>query len=292
MLEAELNTEITDDDDFDGMVADLGVDSGETDEDSVEEQPETDEPTGEGEDTDEEPKIKVGDKEYTPSQILEFEKGYMRQADYTKKTQDIAAARREIEQAMQKQVLDDFYNKPKPKVQPTPDGNKELTDEDLALMEPETRRVYEVAKATEARLAVIEAEAWERKRAEHDAYLTNTMDGFYKKLIDSGMDPTEADTTAAEVSRTVRTEKLPYSPKSFERVFNSNKTVDVEAIRKSAREEALAEYKRQKAEDATAGLAGASANDAPTVDIIPADLDRDDPDTLIRMMAQDIGRMD
>lgn len=283
MTEADENIEITDD--FDSMVADLDVESGETDEDSDEEQPETAEPKGD----DEEPKIKVGDKEYTPSQILEFEKGYMRQADYTKKTQDIAAARREVEELAQKQVLDDFYNKAKPKVVAPVNGNTALTEDDLALMEPETRRVYELANATRAEVEALKADAWERKRVEHDAYLTNTMDGFYNKLIADGMDPTEADTTAAEVSRTVRTEKLPYSPKSFERVFNSDKKVDVEAIRKSAREEALAEYKRMKAEDATAGLAGGSANDAPTIDIVPADLERTDPEALTRLMALDGG---
>lgn len=35
-------------------------------------------------------KVKFGGKEYTPSQFKEWQSGYMRQQDYTKKTQDVA----------------------------------------------------------------------------------------------------------------------------------------------------------------------------------------------------------
>lgn len=44
--------------------------------------------------------IKIGEKEYTPEQIAEFEKGYMRNDDYTRKTQALAKERREARQAL------------------------------------------------------------------------------------------------------------------------------------------------------------------------------------------------
>ncbi len=41
--------------------------------------------------------FKVGDKEYTPEQIAEMEKGFMMQKDYTVKTQSLAEERRQLE---------------------------------------------------------------------------------------------------------------------------------------------------------------------------------------------------
>lgn len=64
------------------------------------------------EETTEEPaKIKVGDEEYTPEEILEFKKGYMRQSDYTRKTQELAEERKRLPS---KPKDDDDAPKPKP----------------------------------------------------------------------------------------------------------------------------------------------------------------------------------
>ena len=94
---------------------------------------------------DDDPKFMLGDKEYTVSQIAELEKGNMRQDDYTKKTQEVATARREIEEYANKQALADYY-KSNPQAQPTAaqSTGAAITDDDLALMEPEVRRLYEV----------------------------------------------------------------------------------------------------------------------------------------------------
>lgn len=49
----------------------------------------------------EETKINIDGEEFTLEQIKEFRQGYMRQSDYTKKTQSIASQRKEAEQALE-----------------------------------------------------------------------------------------------------------------------------------------------------------------------------------------------
>lgn len=55
----------------------------------VEQTQQTEEPTND--------KIKIGDEEFTLEQIKEFRQGYLRQSDYTKKTQELADMRKELE---------------------------------------------------------------------------------------------------------------------------------------------------------------------------------------------------
>lgn len=46
-------------------------------------------------------KISIGDEEYTLDEINEFKQGYLRQSDYTKKTQELARQREEYENAIE-----------------------------------------------------------------------------------------------------------------------------------------------------------------------------------------------
>lgn len=288
MTEADVNIETTDD--IEAMAADLDAESGVTDdEESTEEEPTSDEAI---EEVGDEVKIKVGDKEFTATEILEFQQGYMRQDDYTKKTQEVATARREIEEAMQKQVVDDYYNQARPQPTAAPDGNVAITDDDLALMEPEVRRVYEVSKANAEKLAAIEAhnnaieaQNFEREKAEQGRYLNNMLNGVYEQFKADGMSEADAGNAAADVFKTIRVEKLGYTQEAIDRVLASNKTIDVDAIRK----ETLAEYRAEKEKDATAGLAGASANDAPITEMTPVEMDEKDPEKLLRSMADSLG---
>ena len=282
------------------MAKDLGGIEDDAHEDSDKEQPEGAEPGSE-----DVAKIKVGDKEFTAEQILEFEKGYMRQEDYTKKTQDVATARREIEDTIQRQTLNEFYgfnaDKQPDKVQTDlediKDGSYVPTAEDLALMEPETRKVYQFAASVKAQsddqkkiLDSLQLQSEQRYMAEQYNERNSLMNGVYDKFVAGGMDTAAADVATADVFKTIRLEKLPYNQKTVQRVLDSNSTntVDIEAIQRKAKEEAVAEYKAEKAKDATAGMAGASSSGSASNDITMDSFSDMSEDEQSRLMALEL----
>lgn len=90
-----------------------------------------------GETTPEEPTqtIKLGDKEVSLKEIEEWERGYLRQSDYTRKTQELANERRKLEEArsLQEQIT------------ANPQLAKQLADEhNITSLDPAQQRVVEL----------------------------------------------------------------------------------------------------------------------------------------------------
>lgn len=63
--------------------------------------PEGAEDTGEAGDSQQEPTVEIGGKQYKLSEVAEWQKGYMRQSDYTQKTQGLAQQRQQMDELRQ-----------------------------------------------------------------------------------------------------------------------------------------------------------------------------------------------
>lgn len=79
--------------------------------------------------------IKLGEKEVSLKEIEEWERGYLRQSDYTKKTQELSAERRKLEEARSLQE----------KITSNPELAKQLAEEhNITSLDPQQQRVVEL----------------------------------------------------------------------------------------------------------------------------------------------------
>lgn len=212
--------------------------------------------------------------------IDELKKGYMQESDYTRGKQELARMREEAE-AM-KAAVDRFYETPAaPEWTPQPPqggeqpGLPEFTT-------PFEKELWDKNQQTEQKVEAI-LEYQKRQATEGRVREVNqTLDGFISAH------PELDESQVVEISRTVRTKGMQYSPESFELVRAAVASPDAESIKAAAVAEYIEQQKRVKAKgDAAAlepGTAPAHAEAPPNI----ADMPQEQIDAL---MAEEFRQM-
>ena len=174
----------------------------------------------------------VDGEQVTLEQVRQWKTGGMLKADYTRKTQELAEARRGLEEEAQRRWVDDFYNtseQPKAVVDKAKDittGDIEISAEEMAMLDPITRDTYKLAQANRKMLEAYESDKHERQRADTNKYITSTFDGFVAKIEkETGMKHEEAGNLAANISaktrQLVKQGKVAYCPEALDMVYLS-----------------------------------------------------------------------
>ena len=220
--------------------------------------------------------------------LEELQKGYMRQADYTKKTQEVAGWRKELERREQERLVEEFMGLNQKPV-PAQDNRAALSPEDEAEMDPATRKAYEAAMEAKNAVEALKSEALRREKAERAGSMMQALDTFSARLMERGMTREAAEDKTAEIAAQTRAKNLPYNVDSFEILYNG--TRDIEAEAEAIAKQKFEAYLAEKAKDAEAGLSGAGAFAPPTGQrkVNAAQLLREDPDALDRMIADSLG---
>ena len=258
MTEAEKTAAETDEQSLEDFVAsmddeqDSEADLGET---PAEEQPA--EPEAEPEQT-----FEVNGEQVPISELIG---GYMKGADYTQKTQELAIKREEAETI--KAAVDRFYETPAaPEWQPDLPGPKLPAGEPTSPPEFATdfeRKLYEEGQKTQQAVATLQAENKQRKLGDALQATDNTLYGYK----DSHSDLT--DEQIVQISQTVRQKGYPYTQESFDMVRKATMSPSTDDIRKQAVLDYIEEQKVEKARSEAAALepGGAPATSEPPPDI-------------------------
>jgi len=238
--------------------------------------------------TETEPTYDVNGKKLTVKELIA---GNMMREDYTRKTQEAAEMRREAEAMHQKRILDDMFREAPGRAEAEAHlaAQGDLTPDEVALLDPVSKKAYDVAVEARSRVEAMENRAIQREKYEQGQSMMRSLDDFRDILVKQhGMDPLEAENRTAEVAATARKEGLPYNVKGFQLIFNASRDVNAEAERIA--KQRFDEYLAQKAKDATAGLAGGTAGafDPGAQKINPWKLEQEDPEALNRAMADDL----
>jgi hypothetical protein len=162
---------------------------------------------GGDEETTEEPvKIKVGDEEYTPEEILEFKKGYMRQSDYTRKTQELAEERKRLSSKSTKDDDDEDATKSKPN-KDVEDLRLEMTlNRELDAIDKDDREVMgmkrcDIFKTFEEDIKEISSNQKVYPKAALDIFVANNLDKI-KSTAEKNSKKHGADKTRREDAQT------------------------------------------------------------------------------------------
>jgi len=210
--------------------------------------------------------------------IDELTKGYLRQQDYTKKTQEVARAREEAESI--KAALERFYSEPAaPEWQPERGQPQPSEQGDIPEFATEAeRRLWEKTQMLEKQTAEL-TQSYKRKQAQEQMQaIERTFDGFVEAH------PDMPEQQIIEISRTVRERGLPYTPASFDLVSRAIAQPSIEEVRKAA----VAEYiERQKVEKRKAEEAALEPGNAPAHDEPPPDIRKLPQETIDALMAQE-----
>ncbi len=208
--------------------------------------------------TDETPVEQLAEPEAEPEQMFdvngeqvpvsELIGGYMKGADYTQKTQEIAQTREEI--AAQRDALQRFYDTDAtPEWEPTPPVVAPDRDGNMPEFVTDTERMlYEQNQKHEAQIQALTSDSQKRKQQEVFKSVDNTLFGFK----DAHPDLPEAE--IVQISQFVRQKGMPYTPESFDLVHKAQSSPSVDDIKAQARAEYDAELKANKAKSEQAAL--------------------------------------
>ena len=153
--------------------------------------------------------------------LEELQRGYLRQSDYTRKTQQLANEKREIEQAL------DFYKK----VQENPSLSQQLADQyQIPNLDPNQARITELEQRYNDLLLQTEVEKLQNKYEDFDA--REVLQLAYDKRIES----LEDAYLLAKASK----------PKSQETTTQEPQTLDVDAIKEQLRQELRQELELER----------------------------------------------
>jgi len=182
--------------------------------------------------------------------VSELIGGYMKGADYTQKTQELATKREEAESM--RATLERFYETPAvPEWQPQPPKGGLPSGEPTSLPEFATdaeRQLFEKQQQTEQALSALQAESKQRQYREALQDVDKTFFGFK----DSNPDLT--DEQLVHISQTVRTRGYPYTQDSFDMVRKATMAPSADDIKKQAVADYIAEQKANKAKSEQAAL--------------------------------------
>jgi len=241
----------------------------------VEEQPTEDE-------QEQEQMVEVAGEMVPISQVVS---GYMKNADYTQKTQALARDREQVE-AM-RQALDNFYAqdtppefRPQPPTQQYQRAQQQAEMPDFAT--PLEQQLWEQNQRTQQTLA--ELQQWKNNLTKQEVMrsVDNTLYGF------KDAHPDLSEEQVVEISRTVRSRGLPYTKDSFDLVHKATSAPSPEELRRQFIAEYEAEQKRLKKQQNAAAL---EPGNVPAGEEAPLDI-RSLPDEKIdALMAEDFRSM-
>ena len=174
--------------------------------------------------------------------VDELKAGYMRQADYSKKTQAHSVNVAEFEKRQQQVVLDDFYRVSDPtNAQPVAQASAEATE----YLTDNERRMDEQIKANQTVLQGIQANEKRNEQLRWNKHVEDVFGLFAKE---------HSDEATVKVSREINRRGLNCSKANFELVWDamqsSDELVDAKAQKK------MDDYVAEKTKAQDAGLAG------------------------------------
>lgn len=211
--------------------------------------------------------------------IDELKSGYMKGADYTQKTQELARAREEAESI--KAAVNDFYEQPgSPEWQPeppTPGTDGEMPE----FVTPLEKELWEKNKAIEQKVeSIAKYQEMQAKQSRVEA-VNQTLDGFMSAHPDIN------EAKVVEISRTVRTRGMPYTKDSFELIAKAVAAPSLEEVKAAA----VAEYKaEQKAIEERGKNAALEPGTAPAHTDAPPDINSLSEAEVDALMAEEFRR--
>lgn len=167
-------------------------------------------------------KIKIGEEEFTPEEVAEWRQGYLRQSDYTKKTQDVANQRKELQEAVE------LYEY----LKANPDVAKRMVEEGND--SDEGKKAYSKVDPVNNKVKILEQQIREMSLKMEVSRLENKYKDF--EIMEVAKVATDAGITDLEKAYKLwKAEKTPETPKQ----------VDRKALEKEIRAKILKEMKEE-----------------------------------------------